>query len=131
MKRKYMIKFWQFQSDLCWYKKGCEVLKFWIYHVWLQGIIQTSLLGTCLIFGAKALLSTMTTTLDPKTFLPPKIFPYRNWKRRIFGDRKELFAQGEQKNYTTPLLLSRIILVRRYWSWRSWSFFLFYFLMTT
>ena len=65
MKRKNMMKFWQFQNYLCWQKKVCVVLKFHIYYVWLQGIIRTSLPMTWQISGSKSLLLTTTTTTTP------------------------------------------------------------------
>ena len=49
------------------------MLKFRIYHVWLWGIILTSLLRTWLISGAKSLLSTTTITLPPKNPVPGNI----------------------------------------------------------
>ena len=69
MKMMNTVKCCQFQSYLCWYNKGCVVLKFRIYHVWFQGIIQTSLLRTWLIYGAKSLPSTKTMDLPLKTSL--------------------------------------------------------------
>ena len=93
------MKCCQFHSYLDWYNKGCVVLKFRIYRVWLQGKIRTSLLMAWLISGAKALLS--MTKITP----PQKTFPYHNWKRVTVGDWKELFSRGDQNNYTTHMLL--------------------------
>ena len=49
------------------------MLKFRIYHLWLQGIFQTSLLRTWLISVAKAFLLTTTMTLNPKISVPKNI----------------------------------------------------------
>ena len=52
-------------------EKLCVVLKFWIYNVWIQGIIQTLLMRTRLISNDKKFLSTTTTTLPPKIVPSP------------------------------------------------------------
>ena len=110
---KKTMKCCHFQSYPCWWNKGWVVLKGAIDHVWLQGKVWTSILMTYLISGTMALLLTTTATLPPKIFLLPKKYPYHNWNRVKVGDRKESFARGNQTIYTTPKLISIIILVRR------------------
>ena len=90
--------------------KGCVVLKFRIYHIWLQGIILTSLMKKCLLSGIKALLSTTTANPTPEKLLSPKIFLYHNWNRRTVRGLKESFPWDYQTIYTTPMLISKIIL---------------------
>ena len=50
---------------------------------------------------------------DPEKIPVPGNIPFKNWKRRTVGDMRELFFQGDQTIYTTPMLISIIILVRR------------------
>ena len=111
-KRKKTENFCKFKIYLCWQNKVCVVLKFRIYHVWLQGKIRTSLLMTWLISGTYSLLLTKTTTLFTKTTLPLKTPPYHNYKRVTVGDRKESFDRGNQKIYPTHMMISIIILMR-------------------
>ena len=49
----------------------------------------------------------------PETIHVPEKITYHNWKKRIIEDLKEFFDRGDQTIYTTPMLISMIILVRR------------------